>query len=375
MPTPDDRPTTAPTRAVAGPGGGDGNGRAVRDSGSRAAPEGDGRREERRADFVQSLERGLSVIRAFGPDRSRLTLTEVAQATGLTRAAARRFLLTLVELGYVRSDGREFSLRPRVLELGYAYLSGLTLPEVAQPHMEDLVARARESSSISVLDGNDVVYVVRVPTTRIMTVAISIGTRFPAYCTSMGRVLLAAKSDEELDRYLAEVDLVPRTRRTVTDPAGLRRILADVRRLGYALVEQELEDGLASIAVPIHDGGGAVVAGPCAPVQVTGGRGATGPSVILRMLPGAAVFPSSLRALSLRRSRSVLQRVKICPRRRISCGRRRLKCPLGRKQFTVSSPTMRERAASPRATCRSVRRGPRRDHLVSRKPREPSSDP
>lgn len=224
-------------------------GEAGRPGGNGAA----GGRDMRRADFVQSLERGLAVIRAFGPERSRLTLTEVANATGLTRAAARRFLLTLSELGYVRSDGREFSLRPRVLELGYAYLSGLTLPEVAQPHMEELVARVRESSSISVLDGNDVVYVVRVPTSRIMTVAISIGTRFPAYCTSMGRVLLAGKRDEELDRYLTEVELAPRTRRTVTDPEELRRLLHEVRDQGHALVEQELEDGLISIAVPIRD--------------------------------------------------------------------------------------------------------------------------
>lgn len=217
-------------------------------------------RGARRADFVQSLERGLAVIRAFGPERSRLTLTEVAQATGLARAVARRFLLTLAELGYVRNDGREFSLRPRVLELGYAYLSSLSLTEIAQPFVEELVAKVHESSSISVLDGRDVVYVVRVPTTRIMTVAISIGTRFPAYCTSMGRVLLADRPAEDLDRYLTDVDLVPRTRRTVTDAAELRCILDDVRQQGYALVKQELEDGLVSIAVPIRDRSGAVVA-------------------------------------------------------------------------------------------------------------------
>ena len=219
-----------------------------------------GGREARRADYVQSLERGLAVIKAFGPERSRLTLTEVAQATGLARAVARRFLLTLAELGYVRTDGREFSLRPRVLELGYAYLSGLTLTEIAQPFVEELVATVHESSSISVLDGRDVVYVVRVPTTRIMTVTISIGTRFPAYCTSMGRVLLAGRSEEELEQYLADVELVARTRRTVTDPDDLRRTLDDVRRQGYALVKQELEDGLVSIAVPIRDRTGAVVA-------------------------------------------------------------------------------------------------------------------
>lgn len=230
-------------------------------AGPRAAGEHhDGGQGLRRADFVQSLERGLAVIKAFGPDRSRLTLTEVAQATGLARAVARRFLLTLADLGYVRTDGREFSLRPRVLELGYAYLSGLSLTEIALPHVEELVSRVRESSSISVLDGNEIVYVVRVPTSRIMTVTIAIGTRFPAYCTSMGRVLLAAKSGEELDRYMADVDLVAHTRNTVTDPRRLREVLAEVRRLGYALVKQELEDGLASIAVPIRDGSGAVVA-------------------------------------------------------------------------------------------------------------------
>jgi IclR family transcriptional regulator, pca regulon regulatory protein len=221
---------------------------------------GDGSRPLRRSDFVQSLERGLAVIRAFGPERSHLTLTEVAQATGLARAVARRFLLTLADLGYVRTDGREFSLRPRVLELGYAYLSGLSLTEIAQPHVEDLVSQVHESSSISVLDGNEIVYVVRVPTKRIMTVTIAIGTRFPAYCTSMGRVLLAAKPDAELDRYLSEVKLVAHTKNTVTDCAQLRDVLAEVRRAGYALVKEELEVGLASVATPIHDGSGAVVA-------------------------------------------------------------------------------------------------------------------
>jgi IclR family pca regulon transcriptional regulator len=206
----------------------------------------------RNSDFVQSLDRGLAVIRAFGPDRERLSLSEVARATGLTRAAARRFLLTLVSLGYVRSDGREFSLRPRVLELGYAYLSGLALPDVAAPHMEELVARLHESSSISVLDGQHVVYVVRVPTKRIMTVAISVGTRFPAYATSMGRVLLAALPGDELDRYLAEASLTPLTALTVTDPARLRELLAEVAQQGYAIVDQELEEGLRAVAAPIR---------------------------------------------------------------------------------------------------------------------------
>jgi len=206
----------------------------------------------RNSDFVQSLDRGLAVIRAFGPDRERLSLSEVARATNLTRAAARRFLLTLVKLGYVRSDGREFSLRPRVLELGYAYLSGLTLPDVAGPHLEELVARLHESSSISILDGQHVVYVARVPTKRIMTVAISVGTRFPAYATSMGRVLLAALPPDALDQYLAEAVLEPLTANTVTDAGRLREILAEVAGQGYAIVDQELEEGLRAVAAPIR---------------------------------------------------------------------------------------------------------------------------
>jgi IclR family transcriptional regulator, pca regulon regulatory protein len=216
-----------------------------------AAPAADGG-QPRNSDFVQSLDRGLAVIRAFGPDREKLSLSEVARATGLTRAAARRFLLTLVKLGYMRSDGREFSLRPRVLELGYAYLSGLALPEVAAPHLEELVARLHESSSISVLDGHHVVYVARVPTKRIMTVAISVGTRFPLYATSMGRVLLAAMSEEELERYLAEAAFESFTGRTVTDPDRLRTIVHEVARQGYAIVDQELEEGLRAVAAPIR---------------------------------------------------------------------------------------------------------------------------
>ena len=219
---------------------------------SQPAPDADAGLAARNSDFVQSLDRGLAVIRAFGPDRERLSLSEVARATGLTRAAARRFLLTLVKLGYVRNDGREFSLRPRVLELGYAYLSGLALPEVAAPHMEELVARLHESSSISVLDGHQIVYVVRVPTKRIMTVAISVGTRFPAYATSMGRVLLAQMADDELERYLAEATFERLTARTVTSPARLRTIVRETARQGYAIVDQELEEGPRAVAAPIR---------------------------------------------------------------------------------------------------------------------------
>lgn len=211
-------------------------------------------------DFVQSLERGLSVIRAFDAEHAELTLSEVAAATGVTRAAARRFLLTLAELGYVRSDGRFFSLTARVLELGYAYLSSLSLPEVAESHLEALVAEVNESSSVSVLDGMDVVYVARVPVSRIMTVAISVGTRFPAYATSMGRVLLAGLPDDELATYLAQVRLQRLTTRTVSSIAALRGELAKVRNQGWAIVNQELEEGLRAIAAPIRDRSGQVVA-------------------------------------------------------------------------------------------------------------------
>src|SRR5919108_6184738 len=175
----------------------------------------------RGAHFVQSLERGLAVIRAFSAERPQLTLSEVARATGLDRAAARRFLLTLADLGYVHSDGRGFMLAPRVLELGYAYLSSISLPEVAEPHMERLVADVHESSSVSVLDGEDIVYVARVPTSRIMTVSINVGTRFPAYATSMGRVLLSQLPDDELEAYLERVELVPLSPRTVTSREAL----------------------------------------------------------------------------------------------------------------------------------------------------------
>ena len=210
--------------------------------------------------FVQSLERGLAVIRAFDGEHRQLTLSEVARRTGLPRAAARRFLLTLVGLGYVRTDGRMFSLRPRVLDLGYAYLSSTSLPEVAQPHLEDLVAQVHESCSVSVLDGDDIVYVARVPTKRIMTVTIAVGTRFPAYATSMGRVLLAALPADELEDYLGRVEMVPFTSRTLTRPGALRAALETVRERGYALVDQELEDGLRSAAAPLHAADGGVAA-------------------------------------------------------------------------------------------------------------------
>jgi IclR family pca regulon transcriptional regulator len=214
---------------------------------------------EREPHHVQSLARGLAVIRAFDAQHPELTLSEVARICDLTRAAARRFLLTLADLGYVRTDGRLFSLTPRVLELGYAFLSSLSLPEVAEPHLERLVAEVHESSSVSVLDGDDIVYVARVPTSRIMTVAINVGTRFPAYATSMGRVLLAGLPDDAQKAYLERVRLTRLTNRTVPTVAALSAELIRVHTQGYAIVDQELEEGLRAIAAPIHDRTGAVV--------------------------------------------------------------------------------------------------------------------
>jgi IclR family transcriptional regulator, pca regulon regulatory protein len=200
------------------------------------------------------------VIRALSQPGPGLTLSDVARETSLTRAAARRFLLTLEDLGYVRADDRRFSLTPRVLDLGYSFLSSLSLPEIAQPHLRELVGRVNESSSVSVLDGADIVYVAREPTQRIMTVAISVGTRFPAYATSMGRVLLAGLSETQLAATLSRADLKPLTSKTLTEEAALRAELERVREQGFAIVDQELEGGLRSLAAPIHDPRGSVVA-------------------------------------------------------------------------------------------------------------------
>jgi IclR family transcriptional regulator, pca regulon regulatory protein len=217
--------------------------------------------EQARQDHhVQSLARGLKVITAFGPATPQLTLSDVARATALTRAAARRFLLTLADLGYVETDGKVFRLTPRVLDLGYAYLSSVSLPGLAEPHLEWLVQQTGESSSMSVLDGTDIVYVARVPTSRIMTVAINVGTRFPAYATSMGRVLLAGLPGDELEPVLDGTAVRRLTEHTLADVPALRRELALVRQRGWALVDQELEPGLRSLAAPVRDRRARVVA-------------------------------------------------------------------------------------------------------------------
>lgn len=215
---------------------------------------------ERSREHVQSLERGLEVLTAFSDEHPRLTLTEAAELTDLPRATARRLLLTLTGLGYVRNDGRYFELTPKVLDIGYAYLSSLDLTAVAQPAMERLVEQVHESSSVAVLEGTEIVYVVRVPTERIMTISLGLGSRLPAYATSMGRVLLAALDEEQRDGILDVSDIRALTSRTITDREELCAELAEVARQGFALVDQELEDGLRSIAAPIRNACDHVVA-------------------------------------------------------------------------------------------------------------------
>ncbi|MFD1538548.1 IclR family transcriptional regulator domain-containing protein [Nonomuraea guangzhouensis] len=213
-------------------------------------------KEELGAGYLQSLARGLAVLVSLGSARGGLTPAAAAKVTGLPRATVGRAVQTLERLGYVAADGSRFVLLPKVLELGYAHLSGRTFGEIVQPHLVDLVARVHESASVAMLSGDDVVYVARVPTVAIMTVDITVGTRFPAYATSMGRVLLADLPGERL----AGMPSPPLTPHTLTSPADLAAAVRQAAVDGYALVDQELEEGVRSIAVPIRDRSGRVAA-------------------------------------------------------------------------------------------------------------------
>lgn len=210
--------------------------------------------------YVQSFARGLEVIRSFSASAPRQTLTEVAGRSGLSRAGARRILLTLEALGYVRSDGKLFSLSPRILDLGFAYLSSMPIWDLAEPVMETLVEQVKESCSAAVLDGTDIVYVLRIPTHKIMSISLGVGSRLPAYCTSMGRMLLSALPQDEMMACLEASDRTARTRHTVTGVAELATRIAQVRKQGWSLVNQELEEGLVSMAAPITNRSGQTVA-------------------------------------------------------------------------------------------------------------------
>jgi IclR family pca regulon transcriptional regulator len=209
-------------------------------------------------DYVQSLARGLAVLRAFDASHPQLSLAEIAQRSGLSRAVARRLALTLQHLGYVRCSGRGYSLSPRVLELGYGYLGTLNLAELVQPLLEDLAHRIDQSCSMAVLDGQSVVYVLRVPVRRVMTVSLGIGARLPASATSMGRVLLSGLSAPDLAGWIRECQPVAHTRHSATDKRKLAQLVEKARRDGFAYVEQELELGLCSIAVPVRNAEGRV---------------------------------------------------------------------------------------------------------------------
>lgn len=226
--------------------------------------------------YVQSFARGLEVIRSFSAAAPRQTLTEVATRTGLTRAGARRILLTLQTLGYVESDGKLFALTPRILDLGFAYLSSMPMWEVAEPVMESLVEQVKESCSAAVLEGADIMYVLRVSTRKILRNTLGIGSRLPAYCTSMGRILLAGLPDDEVLALLRAAPLEARTKHTLVEPDAVLAKVQQARRQGWCLVNQELEEGLVSMAAPVVNRAGRIIAS----INISGQVNRTTPRVM-----------------------------------------------------------------------------------------------
>jgi IclR family pca regulon transcriptional regulator len=212
------------------------------------------------SDFLQGFAKGLAVIEAFGAENPKLSVTDASRLTGLDRATARRCLLTLARLGYASYDGKYFALTQRVLRLGHSYLTAAPLPALVQPFLERLAAATDESASVSVLDGSDILYVARASRQRVMSINLNPGSRLPAYCSSMGRVLLAALPEREADAVLSASTLSAHTEFTRTSRAALRRELARVRTQGFAVIDQELELGLRSIAVPLLNHSGKTVA-------------------------------------------------------------------------------------------------------------------
>jgi len=206
-----------------------------------------------RREAMGGLAKGLAVIRAFGRDHAALSLSDIARSARIPAATARRCLLTLEELGYVTRSGRDFLLRPRVLELGAAYLESMNIEQITKTHLEELARKTADSAALCVLDGVDIVYVARTSVRTLLRLEAHVGSRFPAHATSMGRVLLAGLGAERLQRYFDSAELEALTERTVTDPARLRSLIEECRRLGYAVVEDELAYGVIALAVPVFD--------------------------------------------------------------------------------------------------------------------------
>jgi len=230
--------------------------------------------QEKPIEIVQSLIKGLAVIQAFNKPQAKMTLSEVAVETGFSRAATRRFLQTLVVEGYAKQEGKLFSLTAKVLNLGFAYLSSQDIWQHGKTLMQQLVEQLNESCSAAVLDGEDVVYVARVATTkRIMSISLNVGTRLPAFATSLGRVLLAELAVDELDLFLSQCELDKFTQYTLTDKSQLIADITKVKQQGYSIVEQELELGLTSISVPVFDSLGDVVAALSISTHISQGAG------------------------------------------------------------------------------------------------------
>jgi IclR family pca regulon transcriptional regulator len=248
----------------------------------------------RETDFIGGFAKGLTVIEAFGEAKPRLTITDVSKETGLDRATARRCLLTLAELGYAAYDGKFFELTPKILRLGHAYLSATPLPRLVQPYLDQLSEKVGQSASASVLDGTEIVYVARAAQKRVMSINLTAGSRLPAYCASMGRVLLAALPEAEARAIVETSDRKANTPYTRTEPEALMAEFARVRRDGFALIDQELEIGLRSIAVPLENARGRVVAALNigAPAAL-----ASAQDMVTRYLPEMRAVQAALRPL------------------------------------------------------------------------------
>jgi IclR family transcriptional regulator, pca regulon regulatory protein len=258
----------------------------------RSTPMNDSARQNR--DRIGGFAKGLQVIEAFGHERPRLTIAEVSRRTGLERATARRYLLTLVGAGYAEFDGKFFTLTPRILRLGYAYLSTTPLPTILQPFLEDVTKATDESSSACVLDGTDIVYIARSAQRRVMSIGLQVGSRLPAYCTSMGRVLLAALPDDAVVERLAQSSISKMTVHTLTDIKSIMAEIANVRERGYSVVDQELELGLRALSVPVYDASGRTVAAMNVGIQAAR---ASASEMVDRFLPPLRQAQAGLRRL------------------------------------------------------------------------------